>query len=237
MKGSKIVFRNQIVWGKVFASLIRYRNKVVDCTDAELLEIVNKIVGTLKKSAKVDVLVDGEENLPTDTGYLFVCNHQTRADVVFVFDAIQRKMAFIAKDELENWFYIGRYIRRMGGELIDRDDVRSQLASINSMIDKLKNKEDVFIFPEGTCSHTKEMGEFKAGTFKIAMKSKAPIVPMVLHDSYKVLTDDKNINSGAAKVSILKPIPYEEYQGMKSKELSAYVRDKINEKLFEEKED
>jgi 1-acyl-sn-glycerol-3-phosphate acyltransferase len=231
------VFRNQIVWGKVFASLIRYRNKIVKSTDEELLEIVNSIVATLKKSAKVDIEIHGEENLPKDTGYLFVSNHQTRADVVFVFDAIQRKMAFIAKDELENWFYIGRYIRRMGGELIDREDVRSQLASINSMIDKLKNKEDVFIFPEGTCSHTIEMGEFKAGTFKIAMKSKAPIVPIVLHDSYKVLTDDKNINPGTAKVSILPAINYEEYKGMKSKQIAEYVKTKMNEKLFENEKD
>lgn len=227
------MFRNIRVWSSVFANLIRYRNKIEKSTDEEMVSIIVKICSGLKKYAKVDIVVEGKENLPTDTGYLFVGNHQTRADVVFVFDALRRRLAVIAKKELEGWFFIGRYIKRMGGALIDRSDVRSQLASINVLIDKLKNKEDVFIFPEGTRSSKKEMLPFKSGTFKIAIKSKAPIVPVVMHDSYKILTDDKNINPGTAKVSILKPIPYEEYQGMKSKELSEYVRNKINEKLFE----
>ncbi len=227
------MFKNIKVWGSVFTNLIKYRNKIEKSNDEELVDIIVKICSGLKKYAKVEIVVEGRENLPQDTGYLFVGNHQTRADVVFVFDALRRKLAVIAKQELEGWFYIGRYIRRMGGQLIDRNDVRSQLSSINTLIESLKNKEDVFIFPEGTRSGEKEMLPFKSGTFKIAIKSKAPIVPVVLHNSYEILTDDKNINSGVARVSILKPITYEEYQGMKSKELSEYVRNKINEKLFE----
>jgi len=233
MKGRCRVFKNQIVWGSVFANLIKYRNKIVNSTDEEMLFISDRLCSVLKKRAGVSIEIRGQENLPRDTGYLFVCNHQSRADAVLVFDVLKRKVAFMAKKELEGWFYIGRYIKRFGGELIDRTDVRSQLSSINSMINKLKNKEDVFIFPEGTCSQGKEMLEFKSGTFKIAMKSKAPIVPMVLHNSYEILTDDKDINPGTAVVSILEPVFYEEYKGMKSKELSQYIHKKIRTRLYE----
>mgnify|MGYP000394011347 CR=1 FL=1 len=42
----------------------------------------------------------------------------------------------------------------------------------------IKSGISVFLFPEGTRSKNREMGEFKDGGFKIATKSKAPVVPV-----------------------------------------------------------
>ncbi len=41
------------------------------------------------------------------------------------------------------------------------------------------------VFPEGTRSKGEQIGEFKAGSFKLATKSKVPIVPVTIDGSYK----------------------------------------------------
>ena len=85
------------------------------------------------------------------------------------------------------------------------------------------------IFPEGTRSRKgNEMLEFHGGSFRCATKSKCPVVPVALVDSYKVL-DEKGSKPISMQLHYLKPIPYEEYQGMKAVELAAMVRNRIEE--------
>lgn len=43
------------------------------------------------------------------------------------------------------------------------------------------------IFPEGTRSKGTKMAEFKAGSFKLATKSKCPIIPITINGSYKIM--------------------------------------------------
>ena len=38
------------------------------------------------------------------------------------------------------------------------------------------------------------MGEFKAGSFKLATKSKVPIVPVTISGSYKIMETNKNMD-------------------------------------------
>ena len=97
------------------------------------------------------------------------------------------------------------------------------------MISALKNGRNIVIFPEGTRSKNgNKMGEFHAGTFKCVTKSKAPIVPFALIDSFKVLDQD-----GCAPLKVqlhyLKPIYYEEYKNLKTNEIAEMVKTRIGE--------
>ena len=51
----------------------------------------------------------------------------------------------------------------------------------------LKSGHSMVVFPEGKRSKCDEMGEFKAGSFKLATKSKVPIIPVTIDGSYKIL--------------------------------------------------
>ena len=62
------------------------------------------------------------------------------------------------------------------------------------------------------------------------MKAKCPIVPVALIDSYKAF------DTGSAKmlnvqVYFLKPMEYEEYKDMKSTEIAAEVKRRIEETI------
>ena len=83
------------------------------------------------------------------------------------------------------------------------------------------------IFPEGTRSKNgNHMREFHAGSFKVAMKAKAPILPVALIDCYKVF-DEKGCKPVSMQIHYLPVIPYEEYKDMKTPELAQMVHDRI----------
>ena len=75
-----------------------------------------------------------------------------------------------------------------------------------------------------------EMLEFKGGSFKAAMKAKCPIVPVALIDSYRVFNSFW-LGPVTTQVHYLKPILFEEYGSLKTQEIAALVRDRINEKI------
>ena len=90
------------------------------------------------------------------------------------------------------------------------------------------------LFPEGgyKFNNRNRVCDFKAGSFKIALKSKAPIVPIALIDSYKVF-NSFHFGPITTYVYYLDPIYYEEYKDMKTHEIAALVKQRIEEKVNE----
>ena len=70
------------------------------------------------------------------------------------------------------------------------------------------------------------IGEFKGGTFKSALRSRCPIVPVALIDCFKPF-DTHTIRPVTVQIHYLPPIPWEEYQGMRTKEIARMVRERI----------
>ena len=71
-----------------------------------------------------------------------------------------------------------------------------------------------------------KIGEFKGGTFKIALKSHCPIVPVAMIDCYQVF-DNNTIKPVKAQIHYLKPIEYDEYKDLKTPEIAALVQSRI----------
>lgn len=57
----------------------------------------------------------------------------------------------------------------------------------------LARGESVIVFPEGTRSKGDAMGEFKHGAFKMAFAAGAPLVPVVIDGSYKIMVANHNL--------------------------------------------
>jgi 1-acyl-sn-glycerol-3-phosphate acyltransferase len=90
---------------------------------------------------------------------------------------------------------------------MDRNDIRQSITAINQGVQYLKEGYSMVIFPEGTRSGSVEMGEFKAGSFKLATKSGVPIVPIAINGSYNIMGKKSLIVKPAeVSVKILKPI-------------------------------
>ena len=62
------------------------------------------------------------------------------------------------------------------------------------------------IFPEGTRKREHKKEDFKKGSFKLATKSKAPIVPVTIDGAYKCYEDKKKFIGKKIKVSFGKSV-------------------------------
>ena len=71
---------------------------------------------------------------------------------------------------------------------------------------------------------------FHSGSFKCATKAKCPILPIALIDTYKAF-DQKGSKPITMQVHYLKPIMYEEYQGMNTTEVANLVKSRIEETI------
>ena len=94
--------------------------------------------------------------------------------------------------------------------------------------------ERCIIFPEGVYAPHKKntITEFMPGSFKLAKMAKVPIVPVVLRDSYKAF-NSCYLGPVRTYVRYLKPIPYEEYAGMRTNEIAEMVRKRITDAMEE----
>lgn len=68
--------------------------------------------------------------------------------------------------------------------------------------------------------------QFKPGSFKCAVRSKTPIVPVALIDSYKPF-NSLEFGTVTTKVVFLPAIYYDEYKDMKTPEIAKLVRQRI----------
>jgi len=126
-----------------------------------------------------DVKVSGLENIDRHKIYVVVSNHQSIADIVLMY---KTKMQFkwVAKDSLSKipvlgWnMLLARHIR------LRRGDFSSIKKAYREAGEWLRNGVSVVFFPEGTRSDNREMGTFQNGAFKLAIKEKVPILPIMI---------------------------------------------------------
>ncbi len=126
-----------------------------------------------------NVKVMGLENIDPKKAYVAVSNHQSLADIVLMY---KTKMQFkwVAKESLFQipvlgWnMLLARHIR------LRRGDFSSIKRAHRQAGEWLRKGVSVVFFPEGTRSDNHEMGAFQNGAFKLAIKEKAPILPIVI---------------------------------------------------------
>ena len=148
-------------------------------------EVSYKWASGLKKKFDIDFDVINPENIPQEGPVCFVANHESYCDILPFFTAVPFECSFVAKDEFRKVPLLGKWIERIRGVYIKRNDARASLKAINEGVEYIKEGFSLVIFPEGTRSRGPVQGEFKTGSFKLATKARAPIVPVSIKGSYK----------------------------------------------------
>lgn len=163
----------------------------------------------LRKKAKIKI--EGEENFNLITEpVIFISNHLSNLDAVIFISLLKERFDpyFVAgvklnKEKLTNLFKL----------LFKTIDIKPNSADIESMkaiISKVKEGNNLVIFPEGTRSRVGSMIEAKKGILLIAKLTKAQIMPLSIMGTEKVLpinTDmgNERIHEGNITIRIGKP--------------------------------
>lgn len=205
----------------------RYAKKPEQYPEQERYDFIRNMAQRAVNAGNVQLEVTGLENLPEKDGFMFYPNHQGMFDIVALLQSCPRPFGVVFKIELQNIPVLKEFIACTKSFAMDRADVRQSLTVIQNVSKEVASGRNYLIFPEGTRSKKgNEMVEFHGGSFRAALKTKCPIVPVAFIDSFKVL-DQKGSAPVSVQMHYLKPIPYEEYGHLKSVEVAELVKSRI----------
>ena len=222
-----MVLKNLPIVPGAWQKLCRYAKHPEKYSEEEMYRHIQYILKRAVRGGNIDLQVSGTENIPKEGGFMLYANHQGMFDVLAVAATCDIPVGAVLKKELYDIPFLHQVAICTRSFPMDREDVRQSLTVIQSVIREVKAGRNYLIFPEGTRSRNgNQMGQFHSGSFRCATKSKCPIVPVALVDSFKVL-DQKGSKPVTVQSHYLKPICWEEYGDLKTTELAALVKARI----------
>ena len=223
------ILRVPYMWYK----LCYYANHTDKYTEEERYELLRYIDERAIKGGRVEIEIHGQENIPEENGFMFFPNHQGLFDVLAIIHACPTPFSVVMKKEIQNIPFLKQVFACMKAYALDREDVKQAMRVMVQVTKEVKSGRNYLIFAEGTRSKDgNHPQEFKGGSFKAATKSKCPIVPVALIDTYKAF-DTGSAEPLTVQVHFLKPMHYEEYKDMKSTEIAAEVRKRVEATIQE----
>ena len=170
----------------------------------------------------------GEKKIP-EGACVFICNHYAMLDPVYTAALTWEGVHFVAKKDLMKNPFMRFFIKYAKVIPVARDgsDARGLLDCFKC----LKNGEKICIFPEGTRNKTEEeMLPFHPGAAVMAIKCKAPIVPLVIYNKPKFFR--------CTHVLLGEPMEFPEYYGRKLSDSElAEVEAKLRQRMMEMKKE
>jgi 1-acyl-sn-glycerol-3-phosphate acyltransferase len=160
------------------------------------------------KTSRVRLEIHGLELIEPGKAVIFCANHPSAMDIPILFVSLPRQFRFAAKRSLFHIPFLGWHLRRSGHIPIDRGHPRKAIRSLDQAAERIRAGTPVLLFPEGSRSRDGRMGEFKSGSFYLAIQSGAPVIPVTLNGSRAVLKPDSlHIRPGTVEVFIHPPVP------------------------------
>lgn len=175
--------------------------------------------------------IEGLERIPKDSSLCYVSNHQGNFDIALILAYLPGCIGFITKSQAA-WFpFLNLWIFALGGVFLDRERVSKARRAMDTGIERLKSGAAMAVFPEGTRSRGPVMGEFHNGSFKLATRSGAVIVPISIQGTYRIWEERKSIVPASVTLRAGEPIPTRGMDPETKKSLPALVRARIHEGL------
>ena len=195
---------------------------------------VKYIIDVMKKTGKIETEVYGTENLPKEGGYMMYPNHEGKWDVYGLMSVHKYPCSFVMDIKKSNRIFIKQLVDMLKGKRLSKTDNRQAMTIINEVAKEVEAGRKYILFPEGDFDKNKKnsLWDFKAGCFKISLKSKTPIIPVVLYDSH-VPYNTMKLGKVTTQVHYLKAITYEEYKDMNTHQIAELVKSRIENKIKE----
>lgn len=176
-----------IIYGSyvLIKSNILKRKKGEEVSQEYIRKVVSWFGKVTFKFLRSDVQIEGKEHIPNEGPYVIISNHQSLFDIPLILGYIYPS-AFIAKKELAKIPILGRFIKKLGSILIDRNDVKSGAVALKKFAKISKTGEIITLFPEGTRSIDGKVGEFKKGSLLIPFRYNIKVLPISINGTIKM---------------------------------------------------
>jgi len=173
--------------------------KIINRLPKRFVILISKKVlnNYITKYANINIV--GNENLKDiDRPTIFVCNHLSNADGLVLSRVLKDvDPTFVAGVKLSK-----NSLTSLGLNVVKTTSIVPNSADtegLKNIISLVKKGESILIFPEGTRSRAKSLMEAKKGIILIARMTGAPIVPIGLYGTEKLLPINKEGDMSAEK--------------------------------------
>lgn len=116
---------------------------------------------------------------PLPAQYILIANHPS------VFEDLGMSalfnVRFLAKEEMKDWWILGRISKATGTYFVKRDNKLSRQEAADDLRLALTQGNSIGLYPEGGCKGRRIFIPFRYGAFELAMQTGVPIVPVFLH--------------------------------------------------------
>jgi 1-acyl-sn-glycerol-3-phosphate acyltransferase len=141
---------------------------------------------------------------PSEGGTVMVANHASYMDWIVVLAALPVQFGFVAKAELARTPLIGRMLRNLGTEFVDRFDTRQSVEDAARVGNAVRAGRTLMIFPEGTFRRSPGLAPFRLGAFQAAVQAQAPVVPICISGTRHMLPEGARVpRKGPLKITVL----------------------------------
>jgi 1-acyl-sn-glycerol-3-phosphate acyltransferase len=186
------------------------------------------------RAAGIRIEMTGLENVPAGRSCIFMSNHVSNLDPPVVLPLLPGRSSVLLKKELMNIPILGQAMRLGKFVPVERGSRRDAArASVEAAADALQSGLHILVYPEGTRSPDGRLSTFKKGPFFLAQQTGAPIVPIALSGTQRMMRKGSNaIEPGLARIQLLPAIESSAYATRD--ELMRAVRNAIAQALPEE---
>ncbi len=178
--------------------------------------------------SRVRVELEGLPRLDPTGSYIFASNHLSMFDIWAFLAYLPFQIRFVSKASLFRWPFLGWHLKRAGHLCVDRRRPRKVVRDFQEVAKKFENDVSIVVFPEGKRTWGKTVAPFKRGSFLLATQSRAPIVPVTIIGTHRLLPRGSVlISPGRMCMIIHSPLEYEQYRSQDLTGLVASVRNTI----------
>jgi len=151
--------------------------------------------------------VVGRDNLPKQGGFILASNHLSNLDPFLIGLSLNRRISYMAKDSL----FRNRILRFLLYK-VEAFPVRrgaSDVRAVRETLRRLKRGLPVVMFPEGTRKGTSAQKKAHEGVGFVVTKGDAPVVPVYINGSDRVLPPGKRLPHRArVTITFGKPLSF-----------------------------
>jgi 1-acyl-sn-glycerol-3-phosphate acyltransferase len=173
-----------------------------------LYRVAMWIVRTGIRAAGIRVEVTGLENVPAGQSCIFMSNHVSNLDPPVMIWSLPGRCSVLLKKELTKIPILGTAMLMAKFVPVERGSRRDAAqASVNAAGDALRSGLHILVYPEGTRSRDGRLSTFKKGPFFLAQQTNAPIIPIAISGTEKMMRKGSAaITPGVARVQLLPAI-------------------------------
>ena len=150
----------------------------------------------------IRLTASGAENVPP-RAVVYMSNHQSHLDIPVLYATLPSPtIRMLAKAELFRIPLWGRGLRAAEFVEVDRGNHARAVRSIEDAARLVRDGVSIYLAPEGTRSRDGRIGKLKKGGFHLALGTGAPIVPVAIRGTIRILPRGGRVMRSGQPVSV-----------------------------------